>query len=380
MFKVTMGRNTSTFRSYLATPPADTFSWPINLPLPTAPTKGTPFGEYFDFFMDIRVPIAIAGTYATLVHIANRFRKTNKEPLAICKTKFFKWFVLAHNIGLCIYSAWTCVGMTAGIYRTVFELSRIAISQTTSASGVNDYLKGNSGLISSESSGFWRSMCDTNDGIWERGLAYYGYLFYLSKFYEVFDTIIILAKGRQSSMLQTYHHAGAMLSMWAGIRFASPPIWIFVVFNSLIHTIMYFYYTISALKIKVPSILKRALTTAQICQFVFGGSFAIMHVFVYYFKSSTGEYSPCLDNPGKVFALAFNVTYLAPLTYLFVMFWIDSYVKGKKKSPSKQTSLKDSALQEAAKSSASISTSIEKSGSNPPASRTRSGHSERSTK
>lgn len=323
--------------SYLGSPPKFLFQLPRNLSMPKGPAEGTLFGEYFDFFMDVRVPIAIAATYATSVHIANRYRKTNKEPLAFCKTSLFKYLVLIHNIGLCIYSAWTCAGMTAAISRTIFELSRVAIAGTATPGSVSDYLAGNSGLMggpaAGKGSGFWRSLCDINDGVWEQGLSYYGYFFYLSKFYEVFDTIIILAKGRQSSLLQTYHHAGAMLSMWAGIRFSSPPIWIFVVFNSLIHTIMYFYYTISALKIPVPRILKRSLTTAQICQFVFGGSFAIVHLFVYYFNSSTGEYCACLDNPGKTFALLFNVAYLAPLTYLFVSFWIDSYVKNAKKAP-----------------------------------------------
>lgn len=75
-------------------------------------------------------------------------------------------------------------------------------------------------------------------GMWGEGLAFYGWLFYLSKFYEVIDTAIIIAKGKKSSLLQTYHHSGAMICMWAGIRFMSPPIWLFCVFNSLIHTLM----------------------------------------------------------------------------------------------------------------------------------------------
>lgn len=74
--------------------------------------------------------------------------------------------------------------------------------------------------------------------IWNEGLAFYGWLFYLSKFYEVFDTLIILAKGKKSSFLQTYHHAGAMICMWAGIRYMSPPVWMFVLANSLVHALM----------------------------------------------------------------------------------------------------------------------------------------------
>ena len=40
---------------------------------------------------------------------------------------------------------------------------------------------------------------------WNRGLAFYGWLFYLSKFYEVVDTLIILARSKRGSFLQIYH-------------------------------------------------------------------------------------------------------------------------------------------------------------------------------
>ena len=74
--------------------------------------------------------------------------------------------------------------------------------------------------------------------VWNEGLAFYGWLFYLSKFYEVVDTFIILAKGKKSSILQIYHHSGAMMSMWAGIRYMAPPIWMFALVNSGIHALM----------------------------------------------------------------------------------------------------------------------------------------------
>ena len=56
---------------------------------------------------------------------------------------------------------------------------------------------------------------DTTDvgRLWNEGLAFWGWFFYLSKFYEVVDTMIIIAKGKRSSTLQTYHHAGAMFCM-----------------------------------------------------------------------------------------------------------------------------------------------------------------------
>jgi hypothetical protein len=74
--------------------------------------------------------------------------------------------------------------------------------------------------------------------LWNEGLAFWGWWFYLSKFYEVLDTFIILMKGKRSSTLQTYHHTGAMFCMWAGIRYMSPPIWMFAFLNSGIHAMM----------------------------------------------------------------------------------------------------------------------------------------------
>jgi GNS1/SUR4 family len=118
--------------------------------------------------------------------------------------------------------------------------------------------------------------------LWNQGLAYYGWIFYLSKFYEVIDTAIILAKGKKSSTLQTYHHTGAMLCMWAGIRYMGQPIWIFVLVNSFIHAMMYSYYTLTAFHIRVPNAIKRSLTTMQITQFVFGTFSASSYMFVRY--------------------------------------------------------------------------------------------------
>lgn len=169
--------------------------------------------------------------------------------------------------------------------------------------------------------------------MWNEGLAYYGWIFYLSKFYEVLDTFIILAKGKFSSTLQTYHHAGAMMSMWAGMRYMSAPIWIFCLFNSFIHALMYTYYTLSAFSIKIPMAMKRTLTTMQITQFIVGASFAMVHSFITFIapitKSAETWYlaQPCIATSSETYAIWINVVYLAPLTYLFVSFFIASYIK-----------------------------------------------------
>jgi hypothetical protein len=212
--------------------------------------------ELYNSALDIRVPITIACIYAAAAVALNSYNKsTGGRPWAISNTKAFFAFVIAHNVFLALYSGWTFLGM-------FFALQRTLKSWSSSAGGfaatVDSLCKihGVSGLGNAVSydpaTSQWVSQSPLTVSLteigtpsstdlgrfWFEGLAFYGWFFYLSKFYEVFDTLIILAKGKRSSTLQTYHHAGAMLCMWAGIRYMSPPIWMFVFVNSFIHTLM----------------------------------------------------------------------------------------------------------------------------------------------
>ncbi|POS71030.1 GNS1/SUR4 family protein [Diaporthe helianthi] len=372
--------------------------------------------------LDPKVPITIAAVYAVTAKLLNWYNTSNnKKPWAISKTRLFHVFIVVHNIFLAVYSAWTFYAMVGVMRRSVVNPSGPA--------GFNGFvdsmtrLHGPAGLGNavyySQEDAQWRSYSDTvalaSDGtpsptdlgrIWNEGLAFYGWVFYLSKFYEVLDTLIILAKGKQSSVLQTYHHAGAMMCMWAGMRYMSPPIWMFVFVNSGIHAMMYTYYTLSAFSVRVPVFVKRTLTSLQITQFLVGAAYAMVHSFVSYslpvartvvqdsaapivaspdadnsvpspapaFLDSlkqmvlgmaskvttsaatqatsakanaepgqspstqivyTQEVVPCINTTGQTFAIWLNVLYLAPLTYLFVKFFITSYLR-RSSAPSAQ--------------------------------------------
>jgi len=209
----------------------------------------------FNAALDFRVPITIAILYATTVVSVNRYNKSRgNKAWGISKTKPFFWFVVVHNVLLAVYSAWTFLGMWGALQRSVVNpwgadglVGTVdSLCKIQGARGL-----GNAVVYNPETSA-WTSQSpftirlgdngapDATDlgRLWNEGLAFYGWFFYLSKFYEVLDTFIILAKGKRSSTLQTYHHAGAMMCMWAGIRYMSPPIWMFVFVNSAIHTLM----------------------------------------------------------------------------------------------------------------------------------------------
>lgn len=69
-------------------------------------------------------------------------------------------------------------------------------------------------------------------------VLYMYWVFYASKFYEVVDTFIILARGRRSSTLQTFHHAGVIIIGWTGIRYVSPMAPPGATLNATVHTLM----------------------------------------------------------------------------------------------------------------------------------------------
>ncbi|CAM1505609.1 Fc.00g112460.m01.CDS01 [Cosmosporella sp. VM-42] len=393
-------------------PDSSLFSFPpTNAPAPIPPqavptSLMRPFNipdHIFTAALDPKVPLTIAVAYAVTVKALNVYNRSHgKKPWAISKTRPFFAFVVLHNVFLAVYSAWTFWGMLGGMRRSIVNpTGPLGLAGTADSfcrlhgsAGLGNsvyYDETTSTFVSAaESASIVNGIPDNAQGgrMWTEGLAYYGWIFYLSKFYEVLDTFIILAKGKPSSILQTYHHAGAMLSMWAGMRYMSAPIWMFVLINSFIHSLMYFYYTLTAFSVRVPTPIKRTLTSMQITQFLVGASYAMVHSFVSFtvpvtittsssvpveapampadsilptvaanaidsikqliFGAATAAGSasvaqpsvlettttetryitqPCILTTGETFAIWLNVLYLAPLTYLFVSFFIASYVK-----------------------------------------------------
>ncbi|KAK5704776.1 hypothetical protein LTR17_021589 [Elasticomyces elasticus] len=294
--------------------PSVYLTWPTSFkllpdPLPRAlppPVKErtfrSPFGidkDLFNFALEPWIPITFAAVYIVTVFSLNAYnRSRGNKSWWIARQGLFHAFVVVHNVLLAIFSAATFAAMLRAIIHTWPEMRNNphpaasiadALCKISGPRGLGDAATYNSTINIWEVKntairlGYDGNPDPTDVGrLWNEGLAFWGWVFYVSKFYEVLDTFIILAKGKRSATLQTYHHAGAMLCMWAGIRYMSPPIWMFVFINSAIHAMMYTYFTFSALGYKVPQGLKRILTSLQIAQFVFGASYAAAHLFVAY--------------------------------------------------------------------------------------------------
>ncbi|KAJ3195779.1 hypothetical protein HDU67_004236, partial [Dinochytrium kinnereticum] len=237
------------------------------------------------------VPVATATVYFLSVSVINKAIKDSSQKMMTMPDKrasfthspLFKAIVFLHNVALCVFSAACFVGMAPRWIRNFYERS------------------------------FFDAYCDRDSSVWNSGLFYWSWLFYLSKYYEIMDTIIILIKGRPSSLLQSYHHAGAIITMFLCVQSQATATWIFVIFNSFIHTIMYCYYALTTVGIHPPKKAKKMLTTMQISQFLIGGSLATSYAFIPgCLKMSEGK------EHLEILAYASTIGYLIPLTYLFV--------------------------------------------------------------
>ena len=148
---------------------------------------------------------------------------------------------------------------------------------------------------------------------WE-ATKYWSTIFFISKYYEFFDSWILVLKNTEPSYLQVYHHTGVVIAMWLAIQNKCNWIMIMVGLNSFIHTLMYFYYIFSAIGYKSP--LAVHLTTAQLTQFVVGIVFS--------------GYSYVLNvSMENKYSLMFMHAYAIGLIFLFAEMFRQKYSKKK---------------------------------------------------
>eukprot|EP01079_Euglenida_sp_SAG-EU17-18_P003356 gene3356-89_t len=111
-----------------------------------------------------------------------------------------------------------------------------------------------------------------------------------SKFYELFDSILFALFKKDTQLfhpLHMFHHCVAIAQVYAclhfGFDFAILGMW----FNTLVHTIMYFYYGASAAKIQPVMFIKQYITTLQIIQFLSGFVLCVPYVYLHFTAGGT---------------------------------------------------------------------------------------------
>lgn len=118
-------------------------------------------------FLDWKIPVATAiAYYASVKFINQRIVAASAAGSKPVKSSLpFTALVFLHNVLLCVFSA-TCFAVTAPLW-----------------------------LENVRSRPLLEAYCDRDGKTWNSGLNNWSWLFYLSKYYEILDTVIILLKG-----------------------------------------------------------------------------------------------------------------------------------------------------------------------------------------
>lgn len=154
----------------------------------------------------------------------------------------------------------------------------------------------------------------------EATMAHLIYIFYMSKYVEFMDTIIMLLKRnlRQVSVLHVYHHMSVALIWWMISRHApGGDAYFSAAANSFVHVLMYLYYLLSALlrsdeKVRQKYLFwGKYLTQLQMIQFIFNWIQA--------------SYCIKVEAPYPQFLYKILFYYMISLLMLFFNFYVKKY-------------------------------------------------------
>jgi len=214
-----------------------------------------------------------------------------------------KYLILFHNIFLCVASAFLAFFMMVTLY-SFYEHNP------------SEY-------------GAFRIFCGLNFEDQRGTLTFIYYINYLLKYYELLDTIFLALKHKPLTFLHCYHHPATLVLTWGQLVDSTGIQWLVILLNLYVHTIMYFYYSMSVLRVKMP--WKRIVTISQIIQFILDliGCYTAWAAYNFYGRCSG-------HNRGAIVGIFVLTSYL----YLFVDFYDETYKKKKKNQITKTDKLK----------------------------------------
>lgn len=198
----------------------------------------------YEYTMQPKFPLSIVFLYIAAVIIWNMTNEQRKNrPAAYAQTPGFRRFILVHNTTLAVFSLLVFLGLSRAIKHSFPKHAEFSFVTFVDAMCK---VHGPQGVGSGYMSVYSRStdiseFLSTDSGanrLWDQGLGYFGWIIFISKIYELADTFIQLSKGRRSSFLHTYHHAGAIVCAWMGARYMVPAAIVPYLINLAIHTLM----------------------------------------------------------------------------------------------------------------------------------------------
>lgn len=187
-------------------------------------------------FFDLRTLIIFLIGYLAMSFVGPKLFRGSKLKL--------NFISIIHNWVLILWSITMNIGIIVAIYRRTVRM------------------------------GFYRAaICTPDSETYEIAmtgdLAFWLYNFYISKYYELIDTVLLIVKGKPLIFLHVFHHFMMLIGPFTWIYDG----WIIggwwcVFVNTIIHTFMYYYYFLTSIGYQPK--WKSFMTTSQIIQLLSG--------------------------------------------------------------------------------------------------------------
>lgn len=243
-------------------------------------------------FSSFHYQVIAVGVYLTVTYSLQRFMR-HRKPLEIPR------FLFTHNITLCVAS------LVLGSWLTW----RLAYRYVT---GLTFH-----GLLCAKS-------------IYEDG--HMQQIYYINMFFKVWeflDTWLLAVRKKPIAFLHAYHHAATLVLTWAQQTEHSGCQWVPIVINLWVHVLMYYYYAMSALRIRVW--WKKYLTKLQIVQFVLDVTI-VGYAYAIFIKANFDPNACYGTSRGAIIGLSILFSYLI----LFIRFYVSTYIMKPKLAAKKQ--------------------------------------------
>jgi fatty acid elongase 3 len=157
---------------------------------------------------------------------------------------------------------------------------------------------------------------------------------YMMKYWELADTLFLVAKKKPIIFLHIFHHPATAVLCYVQLNGRTPVSWVPIVANLTVHTVMYWYYYTTAANPGYQPWYKRSITSLQI------GQFCLDLVVVYYASWRGKTFIKRWSGPGKTFAAPdcsgadmsalLGCMLLTSYLFLFVAFYKRTYNKAAK--------------------------------------------------
>lgn len=149
-----------------------------------------------------------------------------------------------------------------------------------------------------------------------KGLDIYFYWFFVSKYLEYIDTVLLIANRKYSISvgfaLQIYHHSTTASIAWVAYFCDIPIAWLGVISNTLVHVVMYMYFALVLLDRDLRK-YGHWVTKLQLTQFYITFGSSLYWVYVVYFERAN-------DCGGSVLGSWYTIILYASYLVFFLIF------------------------------------------------------------